>query len=263
MSESRKTIGDVRAELADSLASANQAVVGLGGAIERARIIAEREGRPELFDELCGKLRDFVPAELRGPERVIEKEVVREIVRMPDFTELARSREFWGDEVLGRLGTWLLRENGMNVLGFRAEVDSGGVVNSIGIPQKCFRPKLLVVDPACAGGELLDVMIGNCSQGVDSGSMPLSVFCPTSWTSDELMAKAAGKYDIAQVGQHITLLVSLPEPRVFRAVFLGEVVDNDEWLRQRGHGGVFGNSGPTGPAGPTGFVHRHTIPGDQ
>lgn len=166
------------------------------------------------------------------------------------------SLSIWGeDEWMQKLASIALdtpeiRRAQLVPLGFHMDLSAMGMgINRLSSrPQVTFRPEWLTVAPECADmGTIVDLMVGNRSQFVDTSPVPMSIFSPASWGSLEMMREVAGRFswDTASIAQDIVITIDctqppydpltivareklgLRTPTAFKAALWGRVVDHD------------------------------------
>jgi hypothetical protein len=75
-----------------------------------------------------------------------------------------------------------------------------------------FRPTRIIVPPECSvPGAIQTVLIGSHDQLAQRGSIPLSVLCPSTWVTEEIMQKALNgiAWDTATIAMRISIMVAL------------------------------------------------------
>lgn len=107
------------------------------------------------------------------------------------------------------------------VLGFDSDgpIAAGAVGTVPSTPQWCFRTEEVGITESVAKDfDVLDVKVGHRSQFLNGNVAPASAFCP----------KGAVKFDTAQVGQVITMVVRNKSgaPARFQAAMFGTTVND-------------------------------------
>lgn len=208
----RWTVGDVRAEIARSLAISKLANAPT---LERLRELADRVGMPELLEPFVEELwQTLLPGQTLPttcPRCTLSYRPVPGAPEDCPACELQTVRE----------------AERLTPLGFLAQ-SHGQLWDAFAVcePLSCaFAPRQLWVSPR--GGDwsdahLVQLLVGN-RMYVTGPPLPLALFCPASWADAALMRQVQWDCALAPAGTMVTLQIALPTRRAvdFSAVLWG------------------------------------------